>query len=357
MRNTRRAILLLLVAAVAGLLLVPRLWPPRAEYTIQGIAPEGLPATVDDLNNKGDLLGELQWAKANRDRFVWHPDGSVDWLPVGPRVLAAKAINNRGDVAGVEADGGSARTRGFLWRKGQMRWLQRPGTWLMPADVNDAGQVTGIAGSRAFLWEEGRLPLLNDESGHAAGGDGSAVNGRGAVAGSLLRPGAASEPCVWTNGRARLLPVPAGMVQVIPKDINDSGSVIAYAMPAAGGARALLWSDGRWTDLGTLGGRTWPIALNARGTVVGQSGGRRRLALDSRAWPAFWRAFHLERLDEPFVWRDGKMQALNDLIPRDSGWTLETAAGINDNGQIVVNGYHNHERAACVLTPVPAHSR
>ena len=43
---------------------------------------------------------------------------------------------------------------------------------------------------------------------------------------------------------------------------------------------------------------------------------------------------------------------LNLLIPPDSGWILQSAAGINDAGQIVGNGLFGSEQTAFLLTPV-----
>jgi probable HAF family extracellular repeat protein len=43
---------------------------------------------------------------------------------------------------------------------------------------------------------------------------------------------------------------------------------------------------------------------------------------------------------------------LNDLIPRDSDWTLESARGINDRGQIVGQGQHHGQERAFLLTPI-----
>src|SRR6185503_7829555 len=40
-----------------------------------------------------------------------------------------------------------------------------------------------------------------------------------------------------------------------------------------------------------------------------------------------------------------------DLIPQDSGWTLISARGINNQGQIVGFGTHNGQTRAFLLTP------
>jgi hypothetical protein len=42
-----------------------------------------------------------------------------------------------------------------------------------------------------------------------------------------------------------------------------------------------------------------------------------------------------------WVWSGGTFQNLNSLIPSGSGFTLDNATAINDNGQIVATGYNS----------------
>jgi hypothetical protein len=44
-----------------------------------------------------------------------------------------------------------------------------------------------------------------------------------------------------------------------------------------------------------------------------------------------------------FLWKDGVMVDLNDLIPKDSPWVLQSAAGVNASGQIAGQGLINGE--------------
>jgi hypothetical protein len=39
-----------------------------------------------------------------------------------------------------------------------------------------------------------------------------------------------------------------------------------------------------------------------------------------------------------WIWSNGTFQDLNNLIPSGSGFTLDNATAINDNGQIVATG-------------------
>jgi probable HAF family extracellular repeat protein len=52
------------------------------------------------------------------------------------------------------------------------------------------------------------------------------------------------------------------------------------------------------------------------------------------------------------VWSEtAGMQDLNNLIPANSGWTLEFAFAINDSGQITGRGSINGQDHAFLLTP------
>jgi hypothetical protein len=52
------------------------------------------------------------------------------------------------------------------------------------------------------------------------------------------------------------------------------------------------------------------------------------------------------------VWRDGKVLDLNDLIPRNSGWSLLSADGINAKGEIAGTGYFGGLIRAFLLKPI-----
>jgi uncharacterized membrane protein len=56
------------------------------------------------------------------------------------------------------------------------------------------------------------------------------------------------------------------------------------------------------------------------------------------------------------VWIDNTIYDLNQFLPADSGWVLEYARGVNDQGQIVGTGLYNgkYETFVLTLTPEPS---
>jgi len=84
---------------------------------------------------------------------------------------------------------------------------------------------------------------------------------------------------------------------------------------------AFLSRNGRVTDyLGNFGKESWAEAINNRGQIVGRS------------------SFNevVQRL-HAYIWENGVMTDLNDLVPADLGWEIGEADDINDTGWIVAS--------------------
>jgi probable HAF family extracellular repeat protein len=108
--------------------------------------------------------------------------------------------------------------------------------------------------------------------------------------------------------------------------INNNGQIVGFAQTSTDADHGFLYTGGTMTDLGL---NIFPYAINDFGVIVGQGPGN------------------------AIVGTPGHFQSLQSLVPANSGFTLATAVGINDNGQIVVNGYSNTtgQRHAFLLTP------
>ena len=57
-----------------------------------------------------------------------------------------------------------------------------------------------------------------------------------------------------------------------------------------------------------------------------------------------------------FIYENGEMKDLSDLIGCESGWTIHEARSINNEGYIVGTGLFNGEARAFMLSPLPGTS-
>jgi len=183
-------------------------------------------------------------------------------------------------------------------------------------DVNDAGQVVGIAGNRAFLWQNAtKIDLGALVGGSAASASG--INEAGQVVGrsAVATPPLGTHAVLWSNG---------GISDVTPdlpsnqgadaSAINEVGQVVVNVSYQT----AFVWQNGTRTPLGHLGGGgTFATDISDNGVVVGSS-------YTDQMTP-------LGLMQHPFVWQTGVMRDLGLLQGDEDGG----AAAINSAGQIV----------------------
>ena len=196
------------------------------------------------------------------------------------------------------------------------------------------------------------------------------------VGGEPVSPGFQTQqavPVVWTNGRARQLPLPPGDSEGSANAINNLGQATGstgdcVTTPAA---HAVLWKNGKTIDLGNLGGvYKNPFAINDLTQVTGTSD----IAGDLTSHAFLWQNGVMKDLGtlpgdyysvgysinnrgqvvgqscdasynncRAFLWQNGKMTDLNTLIPSPSPLYLYLAATIDDVGVIV--GYASDQTA------------
>ena len=183
-------------------------------------------------------------------------------------------------------------------------------------DVNDSGQVVGIAGSRAFVWQNGtKTPLGALGSGVAATASG--INEAGQVVGyaALTTPPSGYHAVLWSNGSiVDLTPELPPNESAAATAINESGQVVANIIYGT----AFLWQNGTRTPLGHLGGGVSAATdINDSGVIVGGS-------YNGEMTP-------LGLMQRPFVWQNGVMSDLGLFAGDDDG----SAQAINNAGQIV----------------------
>lgn len=271
---------------------------------------------------------------------------SLGDLPGGGE-SAALAVNDLGQVAGV-AQTADGYDHAFVYSQGVMKDLGTfAGGSVSEGDgINDSGQVSGdgdLADGlfHAFLYTDGAFTDL----GTLPGGSesiGGGINRHGHVTGYSYT-GAVGGPFhafLYRDGQMQDLGTLPGTTLSLGSGINDFDEITGSSGDADGSTTAILYRDGKMINLGTLPGEgsSLGIGINNHGDVVG--------AVDATDNPFYVGSY-------AFIYSHGKMQNLNDLIPSNSGWLLQSGASINDRGQIagtgLVNTYFTH---AFLLTPV-----
>jgi probable HAF family extracellular repeat protein len=262
----------------------------------------------------------------------------------------AMAINDSGQAVGYFNDT-SGPQHAFLYSNGNVTDLGSLGGQSAAAfDLNNAGQITGYATladnstQHAFLITGGKMQDIGTLGGTNSGGRG--VNSSGSVTGSSEVAGCTASFCskhafLYSNGKMTDLGLLPGGASSFGIAVNDRNDVVGWGDSNNDGraVRGIIWSGGNMTALDPLPNRDQSSAngINNGGVVVGASGSASTRGADAHA----------------IIYANGKMQDLNDLIPSDSGWTLQMASDINDKGQIVGTGLLNSQQHAFLLTPAP----
>ena len=236
-----------------------------------------------------------------------------------------------------------------------------------------------------FLWQDAgmiQLPTLGGNNGAA-----NAISNRGEVAGfaenstpdtSCLAPQVLQfKPVFWEKGVIHSLPTVGGDPDGVAYNINDSGEVVGASGTCTTfnpnflnnllAVHALLWENGKATDLGNLGGQTGQAGGNAaysannRGEVVGGSDLPGDTAFHAFLWTRKTGMQDLGALSgdaasngisindggsvvgvsldanfnpRAFLWEKGVMTDLNTLVAGDAPLYLLTGCSINSRGEI-----------------------
>jgi probable HAF family extracellular repeat protein len=340
----RHSIWVGLAIAFAGLHAAPS--PVAAQtprYVVEdlGLQDDAVPVVMT-INDHGEVVGFVQigW----QFKAVRYRDGyGLQYLP-GLESGASQAWGNNafGEIAGEAQEAGGG-TQAFRFRHG--------------SGAEPLGTLGGFMSSGRRI--------------NAAG----AVAGFSFTTGNLAVHAFVAEPGMPPQDLGTL-----GGSFSVACGINDAGQVAGQAATSTGAMRAFRYhpSDGM-VDLGTLGGTgSWACGINATGTVAGQaqlpgnmishafrqspggamedldtlgSSGSAAEGINDDGTVVGWFTATGGSL-RAFLFEDGTMVDLNDLIDAASGWELMLARDINNAGQIIGEGFREGLPRAYRLTPV-----
>jgi probable HAF family extracellular repeat protein len=319
-------------------------------YTITELQPPSFynsDAAYYGLNNSGQVVGSVTYVYGFSSLAVRWSGGTVADLGDLPGFSRAAAgdINSSGQIVGACFNSANS-DRAFLYTGGSMTPLPLPpapynfGTGA--GGINDAGQVifngsTTQGYYRAYLWSGGTVTALGTLGGASSGA--SDINNSGVIVGGTFTASNTSRAFRWSNGTMFDLGTLPGDVASSANAINDLGQIVGTSRPTNPSlpSRAVLWTGGGIVNLGVLPSYAYSSAandINASGEVVG----------DSRTAAGIY---------HPFLWEEGTMTDLNNLIPANLGWDLTSASAINDFGQIVGYGTLNGKTRGFLLSPTP----
>jgi probable HAF family extracellular repeat protein len=338
-----------------------------ARYTISYLPTlNGSRNRPSGISNSGWIAGFVNRpGNATRVAALWRK-GSLDTLGTlgGPNsIVQWPGISNNGLVAGIAetADPDLLNEQwsctaflpsvtgkiclGFFYENGVMTPLPTLGGYQgFASGVNNSGQVVGWAETpvhdptcnapqvlqfRAVLWEPRKgtkrelRPLPGDSTSAA-----TAINDAGQVVGIsgdcdiAVGQLSARHSVLWEKDTVIDIGDLGGDAWHTPMDINSAGDVVGFSNPLgvigiAFAPHAFLWTRaGGVRDLGTLAGDavSQAVGINSSGQIVGVSSGA---------------------INRAFLYENGAMKNLNDLVGPDFPDLLIVAQHINDAGVIV----------------------
>jgi probable HAF family extracellular repeat protein len=293
-----------------------------------------------DINELGEACGYALLNSGGDKAVIWSADGAPILNPEQYDDRVGVALNDDGVMVGTQPgvavgwvyDGASFQCVpiDYIWSASAPRAINNAG--VLAGGISQPDGSTPVELYTATLDETGEVVV--DRLGTYEGFNTAAydINDLGEIV-AWAGPWYESYAVLYRAGEFIELPNLGGDYNK-PEAINEQGFAVGYVSqpgqtqwPYAG--EAVLWntSDSESITFETLGALPdvdimWAYDLNNDNTVVGTG---------TRYEPEFQ--------ERAFLWQDGELYDLNDLVTDGDNWELLVAHGINGAGQIVGIGY------------------
>ncbi len=290
------------------------------------------------------------------------------------------ALNDASEVVGFYFNDAFEK-RAFLYSAGTMTDIGTLGGGESTAiDLNDAGQIVGQATTvdgewHAFLWDAANgMQDLGTLGGKNS--IGNAINESGQIVGSS-DTGTATQAFTYDGALSDSGTLDSFFSESY--DINDQGQIVGTIL-SGGNPQAFIIEDGILSELdlqllaasrawvinnsGMIGGHSWDTTdyksfLHVCDTTIALGN------LDGFGQTSVWGINDAGQMVgsvssstlsdfNAFIYTDGQLHNLNDLLPDGTSWeTLTVAFGVNSSGQITGYGRIDGQFRGYLLTPVP----
>lgn len=299
------------------------------------------------LTHQGRMLGDYGY---NGDGlFTWDETSGLTIMPPMPDFgdAVAGAMNSSNQMAGMRDQHAFSIEKSYFYDGTQWIYMQddQNAPNCVCTSMNDSAQIAGYRGGinsnfhNGFRWQNGVFTDITAEDSDII--EPSDLNEAGVVVGSRqITDSGKWRGFIWDGSRMTDLIALPGSDECRATAINNRNQIVGSSTVPNGGQigikHAVLWNGGRPIDLGTIPNFTGGVAtdINDRGEIVG----------------------HFTSGNSPygaFVWRDGVMTGLNQLIPADIFLTVYQPVAINDAGRIAIRGQlFGTGPVAVLLTPV-----
>jgi probable HAF family extracellular repeat protein len=299
---------------------------------------------ADSINDLGQVVGMSRVTGDSGTHAFFYDNGVMqDLAPINSGDIRASfrlGLNNSGRiVSGVVTD--DAYYPAIYDRQsGQTTTLGSLGSTSgftgVATAINNSGMAVGISylssGVRhGFVYRNGTMSDLGSLGGYSGA---LAINSAGTAAGfSSDSPNGFQRAVIWANNS--ILDISNGF-ESEARGINDFGKVVGETMTLAGNQEAFLWSDGSSENLGSLAPSrsSEAFGINNQGDIVGTA--EAVCGFTYRTNPITGVVTIVTNYqNHAFIYSNGSMIDLNNMISTNSGWELYYAFAINNSDQIV----------------------